>query len=141
MVVINQVCYQFIPTSNYFSLTSGMIHETVTISKFLSNGKYFSNQFAKFLDLTFTNCLLNSQLAGCISRQILSTLVLPQMCFDSIFVLGLDFQFFLCALFLLKKMNDSVFQYLDSSIFSFPENDYISIPRKCHVQSPEKRTL
>ena len=63
---------------------------------------------------------------------------MPQVCFDSHFVLGLDFQFFLCAWFLPKKMKDSVFQKLSSSVFFISRKRYILIPRKWHVQSPEK---
>ena len=122
--------------TNCFCLTSGMIYETVTLTKFLSDGKCFSNQFAKFRDLTFTNCLFNSQLAGCISWQILSTLGVPQVCFDSLFVLG--FQFFLCAWFLLKKMNNSVFQKQNSSIFSFPENVTFQFPENVMFNPPKK---
>ena len=124
--------------ANCFSLTSGMIYETVTLSKFLSNVKYFSNQIAKFRDLTFANCLFNSRLGGCISWQILSTLVVPQVCFDSLFVLGLDFQFFLWAWSLPKKMKDSVFQKLDSSIFSFPEKVTFQFP-KISCSTPPKK--
>ena len=124
--------------TNCFSLTSGMIYETVTLSKFLSNVKYFSNKIAKFRYLTFANCLFNSQLAGCISWQILSTLVVPQVCFDSRFVLGLDLQFFLYAWFLPKQMKDSVFQKLDSSIFSLPKNVTFHFPENV-MFNPHKK--
>ena len=65
--------------------------------------------------------------------------VLAQVCFDSVFVLGLDFQFFLCAWFLPKKMKNSVFQKLDSSIFSFPENATFQLPENVMFNPPEKR--
>ena len=46
--------------TNCFSLISGMIYGSVTLLKLLSNGKSFSNQFAKFWDSTFTNSLFNN---------------------------------------------------------------------------------
>ena len=137
MVVINQVYYWFIPMISCFPITSGMTYETVTLSKFLSNGKYFWNQFARFWDLIFTNILFNSSLAGAISWQILSTLV-PQVCFDSHFVLGLDFHFFLYAWFLPKKMKDSVFQKLASLNVSFTENVTFQFPEKVMFNTPKK---
>ena len=115
-----------------------MIYKTVTLSKFLSNGKCFWNQFTKFLGLPFTNSLFNSYLAGCISWQILPTLVVPQVYFDSHFVLGLDFHFFLCAWFLPKKMKDSVFQTLDSLNVSFPENVTFQFPKNVMFNPPKK---
>ena len=60
------------------------------------------------------------------------------MCFDSLFVLGLDLQFFLWAWFLPKKMKDSVFQKLDSSIFSFPENVTFQFPENVMFNPPKK---